>query len=117
MNILLTGGAGYIGSHAPQVLLRQGHTVVAVDNLSRGHAEAIAALRSQADLAPRLHFHIADIGNRPALQEIMFRHRIEAVIHFAALAYVGESVTEPLRYYRNNAAASLALLEACQECN
>src|SRR5436190_23297221 len=109
MNILLTGGAGYIGSHAAQFLLRQGHTVVALDNLSRGHAEAIAALRSQADLAPRLHFHIADTGNRPALQEIMFRYRIDSVIHFAALAYVGESVAEPLRYYRNNATAPPAL--------
>src|SRR5215471_10358510 len=114
MNVLVTGGAGYIGSHAVQRLLREGHTVVAVDNLFRGHAEAMEVLRASA--GGRLHFQITDVANRPALEELMRRHRVQAVMHFAALAYVGESVDEPLRYYRNNTAAALSLLEACDAC-
>jgi UDP-glucose 4-epimerase len=111
MNILVTGGAGYIGSHAVQRLLRDGHTVVAIDNLYRGHAEAIEALR--AGSGGRLHFSRADIGDRPFVETLLRQHKIDTVMHFAALAYVGESVTEPLRYYRNNTAGALALIEAC----
>jgi len=111
MNVLVTGGAGYIGSHAVQRLLRDGHTVVSVDNLFRGHAGAMDALRPAA--GGRLQFTKADIGDRPAIEGLLAEHRIETVMHFAALAYVGESVDEPLRYYRNNSAGALALLEAC----
>src|ERR1043166_3351928 len=114
MNVLVTGGAGYIGSHAAQRLLRDGLTVVILDNLFRGHAEAIDALRPSA--AGRLHFHVADAPTPPAVEEITRRHKVQAVMHFAALAYVGESVQEPLRYYRNNAGATLALIEACDAC-
>jgi UDP-glucose 4-epimerase len=112
MNILVTGGAGYIGSHAVQRLLRDGHSVIALDNLFRGHIEAMEALKPESD--GRLHFVKGDIGDRPHVEELMRKHAIEAVLHFAALAYVGESVTQPLRYYRNNAASALALLEACE---
>jgi UDP-glucose 4-epimerase len=111
MNILVTGGAGYIGSHAVQRLLRDGHAVIALDNLFRGHLEAMEALKPTS--GGRLHFVKGDIGDRPHVEGLLKNHRIEAVLHFAALAYVGESVHEPLRYYRNNTASALALLEAC----
>lgn len=111
MNILVTGGAGYIGSHAVQRLLRDGHTVVALDNLFRGHIEAMEALKPTA--GGRLHFVKGDIGDRPHVEELLRKNRIEAVMHFAALAYVGESVQQPLRYYRANSASALSLLEAC----
>lgn len=112
MNVLVTGGAGYIGSHAVQRLLRDGHTVVALDNLFRGHVEALDALRPTA--GGRLTFVKGDIGDRPLVEQLLKTHSINAVLHFAALAYVGESVQQPLRYYRNNSAAALSLLEACE---
>lgn len=112
MAILVTGGAGYIGSHAVQRLLRDGHRVVAVDNLFRGHIEAIQALDTIAD--GRLHFVPGDVGDRDLILRVMNEHKVHTVMHFAALAYVGESVTQPLRYYRANAAATLSLLEAIQ---
>ncbi len=111
MNILVTGGAGYIGSHAVQRLLRDGHTVIALDNLFRGHIEAMEALKPTA--GGRLHFVKGDVGDRPHVEDLLRKNHIEAVMHFAALAYVGESVQQPLRYYRANATAALALLEAC----
>lgn len=113
MAVLVTGGAGYIGSHGVKRLLEEGQTVVAVDNLFRGHAEAIEAVKT---IAPdRLHFAQADIGDKPTLLKLMREHGVDTVMHFAALAYVGESVDEPLRYYRNNTASALTLLEACDE--
>jgi UDP-glucose-4-epimerase GalE len=105
MNILVTGGAGYIGSHAVKRLVEQGHRVVAVDNLNRGHA---AAVHCDA------HFQELDVRATEALATIMRTFHIEAVMHFAALAYVGESVTQPLRYYDNNTGGALSLLGACQ---
>jgi UDP-glucose 4-epimerase len=114
MNVLVTGGAGYIGSHAVQRLLRDGHTVVALDNLFRGHAEAMERLRPGA--GAHLHFVRADVGDRAAVERAIREHKIAGVMHFAAMAYVGESVTQPLVYYRNNAVASLALIEACDAC-
>lgn len=113
MSILVTGAAGYIGSHAVQRLLREGREVVALDNLSRGHEGAIARLRDQAQ--GRLHFARTDIADRETIARLITDHRVEAVMHFAALAYVGESVEKPLLYYRNNAAGALALLEVCRE--
>jgi UDP-glucose 4-epimerase len=114
MNVLVTGGAGYIGSHACQRLLRDGHTVVAMDNLYRGHAEAMDLLNAGA--GGRLHFVKAEVGDGALIEGLLRTHSIDTVMHFAALAYVGESVDEPLRYYRNNAASALALLEACEAC-
>lgn len=113
MAVLVTGGAGYIGSHAVQRLLRDGQTVVAVDNLFRGHLQAIDLLKEQA--GSRLQFVKADIGDRELMARLLVDHKVETVMHFAAMAYVGESVTQPLRYYRNNTASSLSLLEAINE--
>lgn len=106
MNVLVTGGAGYIGSHAVRKLLQQGHTVVAVDHLGRGHHAAVD---------PRAEFFVANIADTPRLADLMRIRRIEAVLHFAALAYVGESVEQPLLYYANNTAGTLGLLTAMQQ--
>ncbi len=114
MVILVTGGAGYIGSHAVLRLLRDGHHVVVVDDLSRGNMGAIDAIRRADDgLAPRLAFHHGRIGDRPLVEGVLRAHRCQAVMHFAANAYVGESVEDPLRYYRNNVAEAVALIESC----
>lgn len=111
MAVMVTGGAGYIGSHAVKRLLETGATVVVVDNLCRGHIEAIDAIRPLA--RGRLHFEQADLADGDRLATLMREHKADTVMHFAALAYVGESVDEPLRYYRANAAGALSLLEAC----
>jgi len=111
MSVLVTGGAGYIGSHAVQRLLRDGHRVVAVDNLFRGHREAMDLLAR--DAGGRLTFIPADVGDGDLMLRLLVEHKVKTVLHFAAMAYVGESVRRPLRYYRANTVASLALLEAC----
>ncbi|MBI2823483.1 MAG: UDP-glucose 4-epimerase GalE [Planctomycetia bacterium] len=102
MRILVTGGAGYIGSHAARLLVRAGHDVWCYDNLSLGHRRAaIAGRLIEGDLADRA-------GVEAALRD----NKIEAVMHFAAFAAVGESVENPAKYYQNNVASSLSLLEA-----
>lgn len=103
MNVLVTGGAGYIGSHAAKHLLAAGHQVVVLDNLSRGHRRAVPA---GAGLEP------LDLGDTDGLIDALSRHRIETVIHFAALTYVDESVRQPLHYYQNNTAGTISLLRA-----
>ena len=103
MKTLVTGAAGYIGSHALRILRKAGHEVVALDNLSRGHREAVPT---------DVPFLECDVGDRARVQQALAEHRIEGVVHFAAYALVGESVTEPLLYYRNNTAQTLGLLEA-----
>ena len=103
MNVLVAGGAGYIGSHAVKQLIEAGHRVVAVDNLFRGHRSAV-----HADAA----FYKLDLADTHQLADVMRDHTIDCVMHFAALAYVGESVDEPLAYYRNNTAGTVSLLEA-----
>ena len=102
MNILVTGGAGYVGSHAARWLARGGHEVWAYDNLSRGHRAATPAGR----------LIVGEVTDEPRLQAVFKEHAIEAVMHFAAFALVGESVAEPALYYRNNVAASFSLLDA-----
>jgi UDP-glucose-4-epimerase GalE len=103
--ILVTGGAGYIGSHYVLHERARGGEVVVLDDLSRGHREAALG----ADLV------VGDVGDRPALDAIFTRHRVEAVVHFAAFAYVGESMSDPARYYRNNVVGTLTLLEAMRD--
>ncbi|HEX4129300.1 MAG TPA: UDP-glucose 4-epimerase GalE [Pirellulales bacterium] len=102
MNILVTGGAGYIGSHAVRLLTLAGHQVWAYDNLVYGHRAAVPAGRLIE----------ADLADRARTEQTLREHRIEAVMHFAAFAAVGESVTDPAKYYQNNVAASLGMLEA-----
>jgi UDP-glucose-4-epimerase GalE len=103
--ILVTGGAGYIGSHAAKALARAGYEPVSYDNLSRGHRAAV-------HWGP---FVEGDLADRGRLVESLRRHKIAAVMHFAAFAYVGESVEQPGLYFRNNVANSLNLLEAMDE--
>ena len=114
MNIAVTGGAGYIGSHAALRLLRDGHRVVVLDNLSRGHPGALEAIRRAVPAAAgNLVFWRGDVGDDAAVAKVLTAERCEAVMHFAAYAYVGESVHEPVMYYTNNVAQTLGLLRAC----
>lgn len=114
--VLVTGGAGYIGSHAVLRLLRDGFDVLVVDNLVRGHRAAIDAVRESTGAdEDRLRLIEMDVAETRRLAAILREEAIEAILHFAALAYVGESVDDPLRYHRNNAAGALAVLEAAAE--
>jgi UDP-glucose 4-epimerase len=101
MRILVTGGAGYIGSHTVRLLLARGHDVTVFDNLSAGHRAAVPADR----------LVVGDLRDIDHLDQLMLVNRVEAVVHFAALAYVGESVTNPAKYYTNNLVYSLNLLD------
>ncbi len=106
MNVLVTGGAGYIGSHAVKRLLEAGHKVVVVDNLYRGHKPAVPKHVPLEEL---------DLRQTSALTNALTHHDIECVMHFAALAYVGESVSQPLMYYDNNTWGTMSLLQACRQ--
>jgi UDP-glucose 4-epimerase len=110
MRVLVTGGAGYIGSHACQRLLADGHTVVALDSLYRGHRAPMDALRARHP--DRFTFIHADLGDGPAVRAAVDTHDLDTVMHFGAVAYVGESVEDPLWYYRNNISAAVTMLEA-----
>ena len=103
--VLVTGGAGYVGSHACKALARAGYVPVVYDNLSRGHAWAVK-------WGP---FERGDLLTPSRLAAVIKQHRPFAVLHFAALAYVGESVEDPLRYYRNNVGGTINLLQAMRE--
>lgn len=111
-HVLVTGGAGYIGSHAALRLLEEGYRVTIVDDLSRGNLGAVEVLQQLFPDPCQLQFIVADLGDSKAVQEIFFRNPFDAVMHFAAVAYVGESMDEPLRYYRNITANTVTLLEA-----
>lgn len=100
--VMVAGGAGYIGSHAAKVLFGRGYRPIVVDNLSRGHRWA----------AKWGEFEEADLGDVEAVSAILKKYEVKAVMHFAAFAYVGESVADPAIYYKNNVAATLSLLEA-----
>ena len=109
MKILVTGGAGYIGSHTAIELAAAGHDVVVLDNLSNGTRAAVEAIGHLAGRAVPLVE--GDIRDPACLDETLARHGFEAVLHFAALKAVGESTAEPLRYYQNNVAGTACLLE------
>ena len=105
MRILVTGGAGYIGSHCVRQLIQDGQDVVVIDNLSRGHRNAI-----HRDSA----FYQLDLSDTKQMAAVMREHEVEAVMHFAALSYVCESVRHPRRYLQNNTAGTIHLLEAME---
>jgi len=103
--ILVTGGAGYIGSHTVLALKQAGYSVVVLDNLVYGHQDLV-------DTVLQVELVQGDIGDRALLDQVFTQYPIQAVIHFAAYAYVGESVSDPAKYYRNNVVGTLTLLEA-----
>lgn len=106
MSILVLGGAGYVGSHAVYQLKDQGFEVVVVDNLQTGHRDAIH---------PEARFYEGDIRNREFLRSVFEKENIEAILHFAANSLVGESMTEPLKYFDNNVFGTQVVLEMMKE--
>jgi len=106
-SILVTGGAGYIGSHTVRLLASQGRKIVVLDSLVYGHEEAI--------IDPAVELVVGEVGDRDLVRSLFKKHQFTAVVHFAAFAYVGESVTNPLKYYQNNTAEPIALLQVMEE--
>lgn len=108
MNVLITGGAGYIGSHAVKVFLESGHNVTVIDNLSTGYVDSIDS---------RAKFYKGDIGNYSFVSNVLKEENIESVIHFAAFSLVGESMTNPYKYFENNVSKTNILLKAIVDNN
>src|SRR6266403_6373088 len=108
MKILVTGGAGYIGSVVTEELIKTGHEAVVYDNLVYGHRAAVS---------PQARFVEGDLLDREILIRTIKENSIEAVMHMAAYDLVGESVTHPAKYYRNNLVAGLSLLDAMRDCD
>src|SRR5882672_11470181 len=106
MNVFVTGGAGYIGSVCVEELIQAGHHVTAYDNLTEGHRSAVDK---------RAVFVHGDLGDEPRLAQALRESKPEAVLHFAANALVGESMTDPGKYFRNNVGSGLNLLDAAVE--
>ena len=113
MNILVTGGAGYIGSHTLIELIEAGYTPVVVDNLSNSSPEALK--RVEKITGAKIHFHKLDLRNEKELEKVFTEHKFDAIIHFAGLKAVGESVAKPLHYYNNNLTSTLTLLQQAVE--
>src|SRR5262245_59277113 len=107
MSVLVTGGAGYIGSVSVELLGERGVSAVVLDNLVHGHRAAID------DGVP---FYAGNAGDSELIKQIVEKHSVDACIHFAAYAYVGESVTNPAKYFRNNTAQTISLLDSLVEC-
>lgn len=108
MNVLVIGGAGYIGSHAVNKLIKKGYSVSVLDNLVTGHRDAVDQSAT---------FYLGDIRDKAMLNQIIQEEQIEAIFHFAASSLVGESVEKPLKYFNNNVVGMEVLLEAMQENN
>jgi UDP-glucose 4-epimerase len=106
MNVLVTGGAGYVGSHAVAALQEAGHTPIVLDTLELGHKEAVRG----AELV------VGDVADGELIEKVLGKFEIECVMHFAAYAEVGESMVEPMKYYANNTLATLSLLNSMFEC-
>lgn len=118
LTILVTGGAGFIGSHTVVELLNDGYSVVIVDDLSNSNPEAVNRVRKITGLSesdPRLVFYQADIADKEAMEAIFSRHDIDAIMHFAGFKAVGESVAKPLEYYTNNIGGTLALVDVARQ--
>jgi UDP-glucose 4-epimerase len=107
MNVLVAGGAGYIGSHTVKRLKEAGHNPVIYDNLSRGHRQVVDILQVPAVMA--------DLNDPISLVQVLKKYKIDTVMHFAAYAYVGESVEKPLMYYQNNVATTVNVLDSMQQ--
>ena len=113
MNILVTGGAGYIGSHTVVELMKAGYDPIIVDDLSNAHADVPSRIGKICGKVPA--FYQIDCADKQELKKVFQAHSIDAVIHFAGFKAVGESVREPLKYYRNNLDSTLTLLEVMEE--
>ena len=116
MNVLLTGGTGFIGSHTAVELIAAGHSVVIADNLANSSASVIDRIEQITGVRPK--FYQIDVVDKAALERVFSENALDAVVHFAGLKAVGESVAKPLLYYRNNLDTTLALLEvmATHDC-
>ena len=115
MNILVTGGTGYIGSHTCVELLNENHKLIIIDNLS--NSDALVLEKIKAITNKDFTFYPIDLCEKKALAKVFLDHKIDAVIHFAGLKSVGESVANPLKYYRNNLLSSINLVEVMQKNN
>ena len=115
MAVLVTGGAGYIGSHTVVELLNAGHLVVVIDNLQNSKKQSL--MRVKQITGKSFHSYQEDVRDKKALRAIFETHNIDSVIHFAGLKAVGESVEQPLEYYQNNIVSTLALCEVMREFN
>jgi len=113
MNVLLTGGLGYIGSHTAVSLMSQGHDVVVVDNLSNSDKRTLSAIKKIT--GKDLKFYKKDVRDKKSLKKIFKQNEIDVVIHFAGFKAVGESVREPLMYYENNLSSTFVLLDVMKE--
>jgi UDP-glucose 4-epimerase len=113
MNILVTGGAGYIGSHTCVALLEEGHSVIIVDNLCNSKLETVKKVMHIAN--KEVTFYEIDVTDSLAVDVVFQNHKIDGVIHFAGLKAVGESVEKPLEYYYNNMVSTMVLAKACQK--
>ena len=115
MKILVTGGCGYIGSHTCCELLNNGYEVVVIDNLCNSSKEVIDHIKTITGKG--LYFYEYDLRDKDKIREVFVNHNIDAVIHFAGLKAVGESVSKPLMYYQNNIYSTISLLEIMEEFN
>ena len=113
MNVLVTGGAGYIGSHTVVELIKAGHNPIIVDDLSNAKADVVDRIQTITGVRP--DFYELDCKNADGLRRVFTDHKIDAIIHFAAFKAVGESVRKPLQYYRNNLDSTFTLLEVMEE--
>ncbi|MBU5485759.1 UDP-glucose 4-epimerase GalE [Clostridium sp. MSJ-11] len=113
MNILVTGGAGYIGSHTCVALIEAGHTVIVADNLCNSKADTIDKIKQITN--GKIIFYKIDVTDEIAVNTIFATHQIDGIIHFAGLKAVGESIEKPLEYYYNNLISTMILCKACQK--
>ena len=113
MNVLVTGGAGYIGSHTVVELIQAGHQVIVIDDLSNAKPEVLDRIQTITGCRPA--FYQVDCSDKEKLREIFRTHTVDAVIHFAGFKAVGESVQKPMKYYRNNLDSTMTLMEVMEE--
>jgi UDP-glucose 4-epimerase len=114
VSILVSGGAGYIGSHTCVELLNAGYDIIVFDNFSNSQPETLTKIKQIT--GRNFTFYEADLLDRTALEHIFAENKIEAVVHFAGLKAVGESVAQPLRYYHNNVSGTLILCQTMAKC-